>query len=242
MMRIQVDEILSLSIKDRLRLVGEIWDSIAASPVEIPLTASQRKELDRRKREHRRNPSDGKPWSEIKARLEMRLGRSLGPLREDSSESTQAKPRMIRAVKLILILAAATSTAFGCAGPSDGHLFHGVFPGDAAGVKVATRVIYRGVDIGSVETVSLIQKDPTTAAVVKVGFRVTNEDVVLRKNDRLLINREGLLGDSTIEVIPASGTSEPLQVGATIEGEVARRVDFERLIESISAGSERKQR
>ena len=71
-MRIQVDDILSLSIKDRLRLVGEIWDSIAASPEEIPLTASQRKELDRRKREHRRNPSAAKRWSEIQAGLEKR--------------------------------------------------------------------------------------------------------------------------------------------------------------------------
>ena len=71
-MRIQVDEILTLSIKDRLRLVGEIWDSIAASPEEIPLTAAQRKDLDRRKREHRRNLSAAKPWSEIKARLEKR--------------------------------------------------------------------------------------------------------------------------------------------------------------------------
>ncbi len=71
-MRIQVDEILNLSVKERLRLVGEIWDSIAASPEEISLTAAQRRELDRRKREHRRNPSAAKPWSEIKARLEKR--------------------------------------------------------------------------------------------------------------------------------------------------------------------------
>ena len=71
-MKIQVDEILALSVKDRLHLVGEIWNSIAASPEEIPLTASQRKELDRRKREHRRDPSAAKPWTEIKARLEKR--------------------------------------------------------------------------------------------------------------------------------------------------------------------------
>ena len=73
-MRIQVEDILSLSVKDRLRLVGEIWDSIGASPEEIPLTASQRKELDRRKRQHRRNPTAAKPWSEIKDRLEKRHG------------------------------------------------------------------------------------------------------------------------------------------------------------------------
>ena len=71
-MKSQVDEILSLSIKDRLQIVGEIWESIAASPDEIPLTAAQRRELDRRKREHRRSPSAARPWSQIKARLEKR--------------------------------------------------------------------------------------------------------------------------------------------------------------------------
>ena len=71
-MKTQVDEILTLSVKERLQIVGEIWESIAASPEEIPLTATQRRELDRRKREHRRNPSAAKPWSEIKARLEKR--------------------------------------------------------------------------------------------------------------------------------------------------------------------------
>ena len=71
-MKIPVDEILSLSVKERLRLVGEIWDSIAASPEEIPLTVAQRKKLDRRKREHRLNPSAAKPWADVKTRLEKR--------------------------------------------------------------------------------------------------------------------------------------------------------------------------
>lgn len=71
-MKIPVVEILNLSLKERLRLVEEIWNSIAASPDEIPLTTAQRKELDRRKREHRQNPSAAKPWVEVKARLEKR--------------------------------------------------------------------------------------------------------------------------------------------------------------------------
>ena len=71
-MKSQVDEILALSARDRLQVVGQIWDSIAASPEEIPLTVSQRKDLDRRRREHRRDPSAAKTWSEIKNRLEKR--------------------------------------------------------------------------------------------------------------------------------------------------------------------------
>ena len=75
-MKIQVDEILNLSIKERIRLVEEIWESIAASPEEIPLTLAQRKELDRRKREHRRNPTAAKPWAEVKAGWRNVIGES----------------------------------------------------------------------------------------------------------------------------------------------------------------------
>ena len=52
------------------KLVDERY--IAAHPEVVPLTAAQRKELDRRKREHRRDPSQAKPWSEVHNRLEKR--------------------------------------------------------------------------------------------------------------------------------------------------------------------------
>lgn len=54
-MSVAIEEILKLDVKERLELIEEIWDSIAAHPDAIPLTAAQRKELDRRKREHRRD-------------------------------------------------------------------------------------------------------------------------------------------------------------------------------------------
>ena len=47
-MTIRIDEIRSLSVKERLRLLGEIWESLSAEPAELPLTAAQRRELDRR--------------------------------------------------------------------------------------------------------------------------------------------------------------------------------------------------
>jgi putative addiction module component (TIGR02574 family) len=37
-----------LSIADRIALVQEIWDSIAATPEEVPLTEAQKREFDRR--------------------------------------------------------------------------------------------------------------------------------------------------------------------------------------------------
>ncbi len=71
-MSIQIEEILSLSIEKRLELIEEIWDSIALTPNAIPLSSMQRRELDRRKREHRKDPSAAKPWSEVRDRLQKR--------------------------------------------------------------------------------------------------------------------------------------------------------------------------
>jgi len=71
-MSVRIEEILSLSVKRRLQLVEEIWDSIALYPEAIPLTSAQRRELDRRKRERRRDPLAAKPWSEVRDRLQKR--------------------------------------------------------------------------------------------------------------------------------------------------------------------------
>ena len=71
-MSVAIEEILNLGVKERLELLEEIWDSIAAHPEAVPLTAAQRKELDRRKRKHKRDPSQAKAWSEVHNRLEKR--------------------------------------------------------------------------------------------------------------------------------------------------------------------------
>ncbi|MCA9428538.1 MAG: addiction module protein, partial [Candidatus Omnitrophica bacterium] len=46
--------------------------SLSKNPETIPLTDTQREELNRRKAEHKRDSSAAKPWSEIKARLQSR--------------------------------------------------------------------------------------------------------------------------------------------------------------------------
>ena len=56
-MSVRIEEILTLSVKKRLELIEEIWDSIATHPEAIPLTSAQRSELDRRQKEHRKDPS-----------------------------------------------------------------------------------------------------------------------------------------------------------------------------------------
>ena len=64
-----------LSVADRLRLVQEIWDSIAAEIERMPLTEAQRQEVDRRLAAHRANPQATIPWEQVEAEALARLGR-----------------------------------------------------------------------------------------------------------------------------------------------------------------------
>jgi putative addiction module component (TIGR02574 family) len=61
-----------LSVADRITLVQEIWDSIAATPEEIPLPESLKQELDRRLAHLEANPNDVLTWEEIKERVRRR--------------------------------------------------------------------------------------------------------------------------------------------------------------------------
>jgi putative addiction module component (TIGR02574 family) len=71
-MSVSIEEILNLSVKKRLELIEEIWDSIASSQEAIPLTSAQRRELDRRRSVHRADPSAAVPWTEVRSRLQKR--------------------------------------------------------------------------------------------------------------------------------------------------------------------------
>jgi putative addiction module component (TIGR02574 family) len=62
-------EILQLSVDERIQLVQDIWDSIAAVPEAIQLSDAQRQELDRRLSEYEKNPDEGIPWEEFRNQL-----------------------------------------------------------------------------------------------------------------------------------------------------------------------------
>jgi putative addiction module component (TIGR02574 family) len=64
-----------MSLEDRLRLVQDMWDSIAATPEQLPLTEAQRSELERRLAAHAANPQDVVPWEEVKAKALARAKR-----------------------------------------------------------------------------------------------------------------------------------------------------------------------
>jgi putative addiction module component (TIGR02574 family) len=62
-----------LGVDERLTLVEEIWDSIAADSAAVPLTDAQRSELDRRIKEHEANPDDVVSWDKVKTGALKRL-------------------------------------------------------------------------------------------------------------------------------------------------------------------------
>ena len=57
----------NLSIPERIRLVEEIWDTIAEDNEAFELTETQKLELDRRLDLARNNPGRGRTWDEIRS-------------------------------------------------------------------------------------------------------------------------------------------------------------------------------
>ena len=47
-MTIPLEDIRRLSVAERIQLVEDIWETIAASDEDVPVTEAQRRELDRR--------------------------------------------------------------------------------------------------------------------------------------------------------------------------------------------------
>ena len=57
-----------MSPAERIRHVQDLWDRIAATPENVPVTEEMRAELRRRLAEHEASPADTVSWDEVKAR------------------------------------------------------------------------------------------------------------------------------------------------------------------------------
>ncbi len=68
------DELRKLSLAERLELVEQIWDSIAAEYERDPilLTDEQRADLERRLAEADADPAGGAPWEDVLERIRQR--------------------------------------------------------------------------------------------------------------------------------------------------------------------------
>ncbi len=74
MSSVPIEELLKLSVAERIQLVEDLWDSIAADPKGLPLTDAQKAELDRRLKEHEMDPGSAIPWEAVRERLYKKYG------------------------------------------------------------------------------------------------------------------------------------------------------------------------
>ncbi len=64
-----VAEILEMSVAERLRIVEDIWDSIALDSNDMKISDELKTELDRRLQAYESNPDAGVTWEELDSRL-----------------------------------------------------------------------------------------------------------------------------------------------------------------------------
>jgi putative addiction module component (TIGR02574 family) len=67
--------VFDLSPAEKLQLVQDLWDDLAANPTAVPVHDWQKEELARRKANLMNNPASGPSWDEVKQRVRTRYGR-----------------------------------------------------------------------------------------------------------------------------------------------------------------------
>ena len=74
-MNMNVVSVFDLSPAEKLQLVEDLWDDLAADPNAIPVHDWQKEELARRKANLTNNPASGLAWDDVKQRVRSRHGR-----------------------------------------------------------------------------------------------------------------------------------------------------------------------
>ncbi|MDI6793518.1 MAG: addiction module protein [bacterium] len=69
MKQITVTDIAEMTLRDRVQLVEDIWDSIAEISEFIEVPEWHKEELDKRLKAYHDNPNAGSPWPEVKQRI-----------------------------------------------------------------------------------------------------------------------------------------------------------------------------
>jgi putative addiction module component (TIGR02574 family) len=70
-----ITSVFDLSPSEKLQLVEDLWDDLAATPETVPIYDWQKEELARRKANLMQNPASGLAWEEVKRRVRNRYGR-----------------------------------------------------------------------------------------------------------------------------------------------------------------------
>ena len=67
--------VFDLSVAEKLQLVEDLWDDLAATPSGVPVHDWQKEELARRKANLMNNPASGLSWDQVKQKVRDRHGR-----------------------------------------------------------------------------------------------------------------------------------------------------------------------
>ncbi len=69
MKQITATDTLELSIPERIQLVEDIWDTIAANANSVELTKDEKEIIDERLESYHKNPNLGSPWEKVFKRI-----------------------------------------------------------------------------------------------------------------------------------------------------------------------------
>ncbi len=65
-MKTEFAPLFKLGRAERLELVEDLWDSIAAEDAALPVSEAKHAELRRRKEHFQSHPNSGRTWAEVK--------------------------------------------------------------------------------------------------------------------------------------------------------------------------------
>jgi len=69
MKQLTATDTLGLSIPERIQLVEDIWDTIAANANSVELTDDEKEIIDERLESYHQNPNLGSPWEKVFKRI-----------------------------------------------------------------------------------------------------------------------------------------------------------------------------
>jgi putative addiction module component (TIGR02574 family) len=70
-----IQSVFDLSPAEKLQLVQDLWDDLAANPDDVPIPEWQKQELERRIANLKKCPAPGSSWEAVKRRIRKRHGR-----------------------------------------------------------------------------------------------------------------------------------------------------------------------
>ena len=69
-MNVRLEDLATLPLQQRIKLVEDLWDSIAAELEKTPVPEDVKAEVRRRREEYVRDPSSAVDWDVVRRRLE----------------------------------------------------------------------------------------------------------------------------------------------------------------------------